>query len=389
MTHVHCTRTAGTRKPKVSVLPFAALPHDLVSDTRLTPTDKTLAALIIKFARDKSHAWPSNRRLAAELGRSLRTVQLSLGRLRGAGWLRIEPDANPTGRRLVLAWRSANFCAPGMQPIAPHPAQSVAPELRIVLVEPRRIEKDFARATERERLEPSSAAPLPLPAPEPLQNPPESLVAELARAFQATEPPAAEPQPEPARHAQPRAAAAQVPKPQTESASQPRVNAIQAPAPQAEPAPKPQDKAAPARPAVPLTSQQASRLEELSPAMREQVLSWIATRDPVLTAEAHKVLAPAPKPKPAPQSVPELLARIQDDPTYVAQAAEALARCFNDRKSWRAFHKVCERAWRGELPPDVLVQAWREASREKARKPGAVFNHVLKRECGPQFCGGG
>src|SRR3954452_6611953 len=112
--------------------PFAALPHDLRKDPALRGHDKAilLAAALLEYARDKPSCWPSNRRLAEDLGCSPRTVQLALAALREAGWIRMELGADvPTGRRLVLTWREID-CAPSPLPVAPHPAQSVAPEWR-------------------------------------------------------------------------------------------------------------------------------------------------------------------------------------------------------------------------------------------------------------------
>lgn len=320
MTHVHCTPSAGRNKPK---FPFAAIPHNLVSDSRLNPTDVRLVAVILRYARAKPWAWPSNRRLAAELGCSVRTVQACLQRLKACGWLRTVPAANPTGRRIILVWRDDAHCIPRAQPVAPPGCEELHPK-EIVIVEGDAW-KEFALPQQRERL------PEPDPDPDPPAPP-----AEL-----------------------------------------PRPPALALPAPSPAPPPAP---AAELPAAVVLTAEQGTRLRELPAATRDRVLTWLATGDRVLLAEARRVLAPPPEAKPAPASLPELLARIQDDPRHPAMAAELLAQDFNDRKSWRAFHKVCEQAWRGELASAALLQAWREASGGKARNPGAVFHHVLRRE---------
>jgi helix-turn-helix protein len=319
MTHVHCTPSAGRNKPKVPFVPFAAIPHDLVSDSRLNPADIRLVAVILRFARSKPWAWPSNGRLAAELGCSVRTVQNGLRRLKACGWVRTVPAANPTGRRIILAWRDDAHCTPRAQPVAPRGCEQLHPK-EIVIVEGDAW-KEFTLPQERERR------------PEP--DPP-ALAAEL-----------------------------------------PRLPALALPPPSPVPLPAPAAEL-PAR--VALTVEQGARLRELPAATRDCVLTWLATGDRVLLDEANRVLAPPPEAKPAPASLPELLARIQDDPRHPAMAAELLAQDFNDRKSWRAFHKVCEQAWRGELASEALLQAWREASGGKARNPGAVFHHVLRRE---------
>jgi hypothetical protein len=120
---------AGQRPSAPASAPFAALPHDLRKDPQLRGQDKAvlLAAALLEYARGKASAWPSNRRLAEDLGCSPRTVQVALAALRRAGWVRVELGADtPTGRRIVLVWREAD-CAPSPRPIASHPAQHVAP----------------------------------------------------------------------------------------------------------------------------------------------------------------------------------------------------------------------------------------------------------------------
>src|SRR3954453_17161230 len=109
--------------------PFSALPHALRKDPALRSHDKAilLAAALLEYARDKPSCWPSNRRLAQDLGCSSRTVQLALAALREAGWIRVEHGVD--GRRIWLAWREADR-APSTSPIAPDGAQAVAPELR-------------------------------------------------------------------------------------------------------------------------------------------------------------------------------------------------------------------------------------------------------------------
>jgi hypothetical protein len=94
------------RSPTVpATRPFAALPHDLRKDPQLRGRDKAplLAAALLEYARDKTSCFPSNRRLAEDLGCCARTVQLALADLRRAGWVRVELGADtPTARRIVL-----------------------------------------------------------------------------------------------------------------------------------------------------------------------------------------------------------------------------------------------------------------------------------------------
>ena len=134
-----------------------------------------------------------------------------------------------------------------------------------------------------------------------------------------------------------------------------------------------------AGPALPLTAEQQARLEALPAATRDQVLIWLATGDPILVAEAQKRLAP-PRPRPeAPKTLPEVLGRIREDPSFPALAADWLASALQDRKSYSGFKARCEEAWRGELAVDRLVSAYEQASGPKAKNPGAIFMVAVKR----------
>jgi hypothetical protein len=147
---------------------------------------------------------------------------------------------------------------------------------------------------------------------------------------------------------------------------------FEAPAPAAAPAPSP---------GLPLTPEQKARLDALPAASRDQVLLWLATGDPILVAEARKHLAP-PRPRPeTPRTLPEVLGRIREDPSFPSLAADWLASALQDRKSYSGFKARCEEAWRGELPPERLVAAYEQAMGPKARNRGALFMHAaLRRE---------
>jgi hypothetical protein len=116
----------------------------------------------------------------------------------------------------------------------------------------------------------------------------------------------------------------------------------------------------------------------MPPASRDQVLVWLATGDPILVAEARKKLAP-PRPRLVePQTLPELLGRIWEDPSFPPRAADALAKAFGDLKSYSGFKARCEEVWRGERSAEQLVEAYRQASGPRAKNPGAVFMHSLR-----------
>ena len=132
-------------------------------------------------------------------------------------------------------------------------------------------------------------------------------------------------------------------------------------------------------PGVSLTSAETSRLESLSSSTREQVLSWLSSCDPILIGEARRRLSPAAAPRPEPATTLELLHRLREDIRFPSQAAAALSQEFDDVRSWCGFHRALERAWRGELPVEVLLDAYEQASGPRARNPGAIWNHVIKR----------
>ncbi|MBV8607594.1 MAG: helix-turn-helix domain-containing protein [Singulisphaera sp.] len=107
-------------------LPFAALPHALNEDPRLTPRAVRVAAAVLKHARDAAACSPSNRTLAAACRCCVRTVQYALAELRAAGWITLE--RGPAGRVIRLAWRAAPPCngvRDPVQPPAPPPCNGV------------------------------------------------------------------------------------------------------------------------------------------------------------------------------------------------------------------------------------------------------------------------
>ncbi|HMB04408.1 MAG TPA: hypothetical protein VKP69_11805, partial [Isosphaeraceae bacterium] len=120
--------------------------------------------------------------------------------------------------------------------------------------------------------------------------------------------------------------------------------------------------------------------EALPAAPRDQVLSWLLTGDRILVAESQKKLVP-PRPRPAaPRTLPEVLGRIREDPSFPELAADWLSSALQDRKSYSGFKARCEEVWRGELAVDRLVEAYEQATGPKARNRGALFMYVLR--CG-------
>jgi hypothetical protein len=128
-----------------------------------------------------------------------------------------------------------------------------------------------------------------------------------------------------------------------------------------------------------LTPEQQARLAAMPAASRDQVLLWLATGDPILVAEARKKLAPLRPHLEAPKTLPELLGRIREDPSYPALAASGLAAALQDQKSYAGYLRRCEEAWRGELNPDRLLSAYEQAMGPKARNRGAIFMYAMNR----------
>src|SRR5512135_2058674 len=103
---------------KTQSLPFAALPHELRKDPRLkgNRTAIVLAAALLEYARSKPSCYPSNARLAEDLGVCQQTIRNALAALVAAGWVKVVlgPD-QPNGRTIWLCWRCT-------QPFSNHPS---------------------------------------------------------------------------------------------------------------------------------------------------------------------------------------------------------------------------------------------------------------------------
>ena len=155
----------GTQ-PKTSI-PFAALPHELRKDPRLkgNRTAIVLAAALLEYARARDSCWPSNRRLAEDLGCCHQTIRNALAALQAAGWVRVEHGAsNSTGRIIWLTWRAEqatppNRLDPPLKPSGGTPLKPVGPEAKTVVVEEEEESTKFAHNDYDERF--------PDPSPDP------------------------------------------------------------------------------------------------------------------------------------------------------------------------------------------------------------------------------
>jgi hypothetical protein len=364
-------------------IPFAAIPHDIAADPRLSPTDLRVLAALFYFARQDASCWPCDNSIAARVHRHPGTVRRSLRHLEDLGYIRRQPSRqNPTGRLIHLTCREPDWERPrqastpvrrraGGSSAGARGDRAPARAEGDVIVERLRI-KELA-LPERSRSDPTplpvdlptpvAAVPLqaevPAPAPAPLvidPTQPELSVATLP-------PVVAPPQPQfpPLRKVGfgPRAACPALGTPSAGSL----------PAPATSPGPA----------SLPLTPEQQARLAALPAASRDQVLLWLATGDPILVAEARSKLAPPRLQPEAPKTLPELLGRIREDPSYPALAASGLAAAFQDPKSYSGYLRRCEDAWRGELTPDRLLSAYEQAMGPKARNRGAIFMVAVRR----------
>jgi Helix-turn-helix domain len=110
--------------------PFAALPHAIAADPRLSPTDVRVLLALLFWARASDSCWPSDRSIGTRIARSTGTVQRSLRRLVALGLIERQPTtANQTGRLILLRWRST--------PTSP----ALGPPVSVVIEEGRRQEK--------------------------------------------------------------------------------------------------------------------------------------------------------------------------------------------------------------------------------------------------------
>ena len=407
-------------------IPFAAIPHDIAADPRLSPTDLRVLAALFYFARANTSCWPCDNSIAARVHRHPGTVRRSLRRLEDLGYIRREPSReNPTGRLIHLTCREPDWKRPRQAPVPARGARGDRAPARggrapahaegDVIVEGERTEE--LALPERSRPDPApppvdlptptAAVPLqakvaaPAPAPPVIDSPqPELSVAASAPVVVPQQP-----QSPPLRAAYPAlrtpsAWSLPAPSPRPGSASlllTPELS-VAAPAPVvahpqsqsptlrklglgprgARPAIKtpPAGSLAPSpapSPALPLTPEQQARLAAMPVASRDQVLLWLATGDPILVAEARKKLAPLQPCPEAPRTLPELLGRIREHPSYPTLAASGLAAALQDQKSYSGYLRRCEEAWRGELNPDRLLSAYEQAMGPKARNRGAIF----------------
>ena len=108
-----CGEGAHQRRQTVG---FAALPHDIAADPRLSPTDLRVLAALLYYARQDPSCYPSDASLAARVHRHPGTVRRCLKRLEDLGYIRREfvqaTPANPTGRLIHLTCPAPDWPRP-------------------------------------------------------------------------------------------------------------------------------------------------------------------------------------------------------------------------------------------------------------------------------------
>src|SRR5512135_3392537 len=98
---------------KRQTVPFAALPHDIAADPRLSPTDLRVLAALFYFARADPSCWPGDEAIATRVHRHPGTVRRALRRLEDLGYLRREfTRENPTGRLIHLTCKEPDWPRP-------------------------------------------------------------------------------------------------------------------------------------------------------------------------------------------------------------------------------------------------------------------------------------
>jgi hypothetical protein len=337
-------RRNSTRGPSRSA-PFAALDHSIAGDPDVSPLGKAVLLALLFWAREKAECWPSDRSIGARVGRSVGTVQRTLRQLETLGLvIRERCDRNRTGRLIRLPWRSAGATPP-------------TPRAREVATPKARDERDRIREGEslketpvpsQERRRSDEPAPKPIPTPEPPASPPV-----VAAGLPA---PASAPIP------------ALVPIPRVDAPTTPSLlsNSI------------------PALPALVLrlSAPEQARYVELSEANRARVLELLATEAPVLIREARRRLIPRPAAELTPESIPldDLLRGLPGRPDRLATAAGRLARELGDHRSYQFYQSVAAAVCRRAAPAEALVMALTEGMNPMAKRPGAVFAHVWRRE---------
>ncbi len=151
--------------PNSPTVYYRRLPESALSDRRLTRTALSLLAQLDGYARDRAECWPSVMTLATALDVCRRTVQLALSCLKKCGYIDEKPATNPTGRVLILLWKTggAKPVAPGRKPRTPRASPG-----RKNSVRPKESQSSEGRKASRSALF-KTPEPDPIPPPRPVE----------------------------------------------------------------------------------------------------------------------------------------------------------------------------------------------------------------------------
>src|SRR4051794_21802094 len=117
LTHMDTSILRPDPPPRKTVVPFAALPHHIAADPRLSPVDVRVLLALLFFAKDKPDCWPSDGSIASRIYKSVATVQRSLRRLETLGLVERRPTAeNATGRLLALLFHQRSTPSSSVMP---------------------------------------------------------------------------------------------------------------------------------------------------------------------------------------------------------------------------------------------------------------------------------
>lgn len=373
-------------QPTCNPISLAAVPADLLADPALPALAKLIAVNLPRLARS------TDREIAQILGHSPGHVQRCLGHLTRAGWVRRLRQA---GRRILTAvWA----------PPAPEPSPAAAPPSA-----PARIPEPHHSAPARNPEPPPSAPALkpPLPPSAPARNPepegrapaPTSMPSPSAPARHPT--PAAEetrawaPAPAPAcasydrerNRERLRTPTCADPNPQRVGRGMERPNgALKAMWDQIRAKAQARDTATaektverrqlPSQADTLLSPQERERAQQLSPRAWERLVAALERNDPVLLAEARRVLGPPPEPAPDPRTLPveTLIDQLPGRWDLVPVLAIRIAQDLNDQESFKFYEKRLTGVAQRAVPVAVLHHAWEVANRPGWHKPGAGFH---------------
>ena len=392
-------------------VPFAALPHDIAADPRLTPTDLRVLATLLFYARQRTICYPSDDAIAARVHRHPGTVRRSLKRLEDIGYLQREflppSPANPTGRLIHMT------C---MEPDWPRPNQTTAPAptpARRRTPPPERRRTGGARASAQVGRAPAHTEENVIVKKNETEEEPDGINRHLRSRPEST--PATQPEIDPIP-------ALQAPKlesvvPDRPEPSESILMPQEAPMAPSEPVAGPTltaavqalpvaDLAAPASrgPTVlpldlgaigkPMISFSMPPRGTTPPAPRPPFqrkklgldlaeLAKVAGDDPILAAELARRTAPPAPPEPPPATLPTeaLFEKLPGRHDLIMIAARRLSEETGDFKpaSLRTFEKMAEAVATRSVPSAVLIDCWRQGMGPKSEHKGKVLVAAWKR----------